>query len=113
MNRRNFLQLVSAVALSGALGIKPTEHELRRAREDEDRAIRLARMAEDHQVQLEEARRLDELRIEQMNAEFDRELDALARRTNEWYAQNRDFDRAAVEAYDRYWAYMQSRGLEA
>jgi type IV secretory pathway VirB10-like protein len=52
MNRRNFLQLLGAVVLSGMVD-SGAAFALRRQREDEDRAVRLARMAQDHQAQLD------------------------------------------------------------
>lgn len=52
MNRRNFFQMVVAVALGSFVSSKPTDFEARRQREDEDRAIRLMRLAQDHEEQL-------------------------------------------------------------
>lgn len=66
MNRRNFFQVVGAVALGGLVGNKATDFELRRIREDEDRAIRLARLAQDYQDWTEMIRAEDALRVRQI-----------------------------------------------
>lgn len=58
MNRRNFFQVVGAVALGGLVAVKPTDDfALRQMSEEEDRAIRLARLAQDHEAQLESIHR--------------------------------------------------------
>lgn len=67
MNRRNFFQVVYAVALSVLVVNKPTDFEARRQREDEDRAIRLMRLAQDHEEQMEMLKAQDVLRLMQIN----------------------------------------------
>jgi hypothetical protein len=70
MNRRNFLQLLGAVALTSMVGIKPmTYDEMRR----------------------------------QLDAEFQRNLDDLARRYDEWAAQHRAMDVESLGQMGSFW----------
>jgi hypothetical protein len=90
MNRRNFLQLLGAVVLSGMVDSRAA-FALRRQREDEARRRRLA----------------------QMNEQFQRNFDELARLYNESLAQQRRFTDFAIAEHDKWWADLQAKGLLA
>lgn len=88
---------------------------LRKEREDEDRGIRLERLAQDHNDQLAEQDRQHALRLQQiaeqeqeertkLDEEFRIALDELGIRTDAWIAAQTRITDAAIAEFDRWWA---------
>ncbi len=93
------------------------DFQLRKEREDEDRGIRLARLQQDHNDQLEEQARQHELRLIQiaeqeqearatLDEEFQKELDALGIRTQAYKEKLKEYEKAAIAAFDNVWRHL-------
>lgn len=89
----------------------------RKALEDEDRAIRLGRMAQDHSARLAEMARQHELDLAQIAAnaaaerkqaedDFNKAMEAAGVRNAAWIAKNKLLTDAAIADYDRVTAAM-------
>lgn len=94
------------------------DFELRKAREDEDRATRLTRMAEDFQDQLDELDRQQGLRLAQIhtqeqeardavNLEFQTRLAELGIQTDAWITHVETLTNTAISEFNRWWDNLQ------
>jgi hypothetical protein len=88
------------------------DFEARKVREDEDRALRLQRMAEDHQARLDEMARQHQLDLEQIRIdeaaeralieeESAKALVEAGVRNDKWIKENERVTQRAIEDYDR------------